>query len=328
MNNKFLRLITLRILSSIFVLFLIITLVFIVIHLAPGNPAQKYLSPNLSQKLFEEISESYNLNSSIFEQYISFVKNVLVGDFGISYNFREPVTLVIKSYLSFTIIFGLISFFLQMIVTFILIYLTFIFKSEKFEKILAGINLSIYSIPVFISSILLIYIFSFKLNILPSSGLKSFNFYNFNSFQKIIDYFQHLILPLVACSFTAIPIYYKYLYGSIKNINNANYVKNLEMIGVNKNKILFNNIIPNSLNTLIAVAGVELGVLLGGSVLIETIFGLPGMGRLTMMAVVTRDYPLIIATVLIASIIVLVTNLITDIIRTIIDKRLLKSLLS
>ncbi|MBU0475982.1 MAG: ABC transporter permease [Bacteroidetes bacterium] len=328
MNSKLLRIMALRILSSIFVLFLVISLVFVIIHLAPGNPSQKYLSPNLSQKLYEEVSESYNLNSSLFNQYLAFVKNVINGDLGISYNYRQPVISVIKSYLSFTIIFGFISFFLQMIVAFILVYLTFIFKSEKFEKYLVNINLTIYSIPIFISSILLIYIFSFKLNILPSSGLKSFDFYNLNSFQKVADYTQHLILPFIASSFAAIPIYYKYFYGSIKNIVNANFVKNLEMIGLNKNKILFSNIIPNSLNTLIAVAGVELGLLLGGSVLVETIFGLPGMGRLTMMAVVSRDYPLIIATVLFASLIVLVINLVSDIIRTIIDKRLLKSLLS
>jgi peptide/nickel transport system permease protein len=328
MNNKLLRIFLLRIFSSMIVLFLVISFVFVLIHIAPGNPAQKYLSPNLSQKLFEEVSNSYSLNKSLFGQYIAFVKNIIMLDFGVSYNYHKPVAEIITRYFSFTVLFGLISFVFQMIITFIMVYITIILKSEKFEKTLSNINITFYSIPIFISSIFLIYIFSYKLNVLPSSGLKSFDFIGMNSFQMIIDYVKHLILPLIAGSFVAIPIYYKYLYGSIKNIQNSNFIKNLELIGMSKNKILFHSIIPNSLNTLIAVAGVELGVLLSGSVLVETIFGLPGMGRLTMTAIGSRDYPLIIAIVLLSSVIILVVNLITDIIRAIIDKRLLKSMLS
>jgi len=166
------------------------------------------------------------------------------------------------------------------------------------------------------------------MNIFPPSGIKSFNHYELNFFQQIADYSKHLILPLVASSFVAIPIYYKYLYSSIKNISSSNFINNLQIIGLSKNRILFQNIIPNSLSSLIAVAGVELGVLLGGSVLIETIFGLPGMGRLTMTAVMTRDYPLIIAAVLLSSVIVLMVNLLSDIVRVLIDKKLIRSLLS
>lgn len=328
MKDKLPRIIMLRILSSLFILFLVISFVFALIHLSPGNPAQKFLSPNLNQKLFEEISSSYNLNGSLFEQYRSFVLNIFKGDFGVSYNYRQPVIMLIKDYFLFTIIFGLIAFIFQMVVTLFLVYLAVKFKSEKFDLFLSKINLTLYSIPRFISGVLLIYIFAFKLKLLPSSGLKSFDFYEYNSLQQLADYSKHLILPLIATSFTTIPIYFKYLYGSIKNVSNANFVKNLEIIGINKNKILLQNIIPNSLNSLIAVAGIELGILLGGSVIIETIFGLPGMGRLTMTAVISRDYPLIIATVLLSSIIILVVNLLFDVLRAIFDKRLIKNMLS
>jgi peptide/nickel transport system permease protein len=194
--------------------------------------------------------------------------------------------------------------------------------------LLANINLTIYSVPIFVSGILLVYIFSFQLNILPSSGLKSFDVGDENILWIIMDYSRHLILPVIASSFTAIPIYYKYLFGAIQDIRKTNYIKNLELLGFSKKTILFKNIIPNSLGSLISVAGVELGILLGGSVIVETIFGLPGMGRLTLSAVITRDYPLIVGAVLISSSIILLINLFADILKIFIDKRLLKNVLS
>jgi ABC-type dipeptide/oligopeptide/nickel transport system permease component len=146
--------------------------------------------------------------------------------------------------------------------------------------------------------------------------------------EQFLDYSSHLVLPLLASSFVGIPIYYKYFLASVESNLEKVYVQNLEVMGVSKKSILFKHIFPNSINSVIAVAGVELGVLLGGSVIVETIFGLPGMGRLTMSAVITRDYPLIIGTVLISSAIILVVNLLADLLRVAIDKRLLKELLS
>ena len=189
------------------ILFFVVSLVFVIIHLSPGNPAQKFLSPNLNQKLFEEISESYKLNDSLIDQYTAFIKNSFAGNFGISYNYREPVNLVIKKYFSFTLLFGLFSFSFHIIITFLLVYFTFR-SAKKFEKLFSNITLTLYSVPIFISSVLLIYIFSFKMNIFPPSGIKSFNHYELNFFQQIADYSKHLILPLVASSFVAIPIYY------------------------------------------------------------------------------------------------------------------------
>ncbi len=328
MNSSLLKIIFHRISSSLLVLFLVISFVFVIIHLSPGDPSLKYLSPKLSPKLFKEISEMYKFNGTFIEQYIAFVRNIFSGDFGISYSYRQSVTTVVKDYFIFTILFGLVAFSFQIIAALLLAYLSFHFKSRWLEKMLSSISLTLYSVPLFISGILLLYFFTFKFSLFPASGLRSFNFSELSFGLQMLDYLKHLFLPLLASSFVAIPIYYKYLYSSIKTNSSRNFVKNLAIMGVSENIILFKNIIPNSLNSLIAVAGVELGVLLGGSVIVETIFGLPGMGRLTMMAVMSRDYPLIIATVILSSVVILVVNLISDIVRIMIDKRLLKRLLS
>jgi len=328
MNREHLKIISSRILSSILVLFLVVSFVFVIIHTSPGNPAHKYLSPKLSPELYEEISESYNLNSSIVEQYYSFIANVFSGDLGVSYNYREPVISVILPYLRFTIIFATIAFIFQIVVSFLLVYFVVHYNSRVLAKYLSNINLSLYSIPVFITSVFLVYFFSYQLNIFPSSGLTSLNFRELNVFQQLWDYFRHLFLPLIASSLIGIPIYYKYLFDSVKSNLNKLFVKNLEVIGVLKKKILFKHVFPNSINSVIAVAGVEYGILLGGSVIVETIFALPGMGRLTMSAVISRDYPLIIGTVFASAIIIMFVNLFADLLRVVIDKRLFKGLVS
>ncbi|MCF6271349.1 MAG: ABC transporter permease [Melioribacteraceae bacterium] len=328
MNKEYIKIVASRILSSLLVLFLVVSFVFLIIHISPGNPAHKYLSPKLSSELYKEISDSYNLNSSLVEQYFSFVKNVFSGDLGVSYNYREPVVSVILPYLKFTLIFATLSFLFQIVVSVLLVYFVVHYNSKRFAKYLSNLNLSLYSVPVFITSVFLIYFFSYQLSLFPSSGLTSFNFSELNIVQKFIDYFRHLFLPLIASSLVGIPIYYKYLLDSVKSNLNKIYIKNLKVIGVSKKEILFKHVFPNSINSVIAVAGVEYGILLGGSVIVETIFALPGMGRLTMSAVITRDYPLIIGTVLTSAIIIMLVNLFADLLRVAIDKRLFKGLLS
>ena len=326
-NNKsilFLR----RFLSSLLVLFLLITFVFIIIRLSPGDPSQKYLSPKLSPKLHEEISISYQLDKSITTQYIAFVKNIFIGDLGTSYSYRRSVISVISDYLPFTIIFSIMAFVLQILLSLLLLYFSIRYKYKLLDKLLINSTSAIYAIPVFLSSVFLIYIFSYNFNIFSSSGIRSFNFDELSIFEKFLDYLNHLVLPLLAISLTGIPIYFKYLRDIIISNLNSNYVLSLTSMGMNRRKIIIGHVLPNSISAVIAVAGVEIGILLGGALIIETIFSLPGMGQLTMNAVLERDYPLIIGCTITVGILILVVNFIADIGRVLVDKRLLKELMA
>ncbi len=328
MNTALLRKIALRIFSSVIVLFLVVSFVFIIINIAPGNPAQKYLSHKISTSLYEGVKESFKLNEPVYTRYIAFVKNIVAGNFGVSYTYRKPVLSVISDYLPFTIIFSLLSFLIQLFLSFLLVYIVVKNKSKIVEKTISNTLLTLYSTPLFLLSVLLIYLFSFKLQIFPSTGFYSYSSYNLPFFEKMLDYFNHLFLPIVASSFVGIPIYYRYLLTSVRKSLGSHFIINLKINGVSDRVIFLKHIIKNSTNTVVAIAGIELGILLGGSVLVETIFGLPGMGRLTMNAVASRDYPLIAGAILVAGILILLANLIADIIRIIIDKRLLKGELS
>lgn len=328
MNKDFVKLILRRIATSFIVLFLMATFIFILLRISPGDPVQKFISPELSAGLADKVRESFNLNSSIIDQYESFLLNLLKGDLGISYNYREPVLKVIMQYLPFTIIFSLISFFIQIGVGGSLALLAVRKINKHIDKIISRMNLLFYALPSFVIGVFLILIFSEILNILPSSGLRSFDFDSFSLFGKAKDYIIHLIMPVITLSLGGIAVFFRYLRDSLEETQNKLFVLNLRANGLDEKTITLKHIIPNAAGPLIAVAGVELGILLGGALITEVIFSLPGMGRLTVNAILQRDYPLIIGCTLIAGILVIVSNLAADIIRAKIDKRLIKGILN
>ena len=328
MNKDFIKLILRRLATSLIVLFLMITFVFILLRISPGDPAQKFVSPELSTELADKVRESFNLNSSIFDQYKSFLFNLLKGDLGISYNYREPVFKVIMQYLPFTIIFSLISFFIQIGLGGSLALLAVKKINKPLDRMATRFNLFLYALPSFVVGVFLILILSEVLNILPSSGLRSFDFDSFSGIGKTKDYIMHLIMPVITLSLGGVAVFFRYLRDSLEETMNKPFALNLRANGFDERTITFRHIIPNAVGPLIAVAGVELGMLLGGALITEVIFSLPGMGRLAVNAILQRDYPLITGCTVTAGILVMLSNLTADIIRAKIDKRLVKGILN
>ncbi len=328
MKNETFKILLRRVLSSLMVLFLLITFVFILLRLSPGDPADKYISPKLNPQLVNHIRESFNLNSSVFEQYKSFVVNLCRGDFGFSYNYRLPVLSVIMDYLPFTLIFSIISFSIQISLGFFLAIISVKKINGYLDKAFSKLSLVVYAIPSFVIGVFLIYLFSASLNIFPSSGLRSFDSNDYSFLQSFLDYAKHMILPLVTLSMGGVAVFYKYLRDNLEETYNNQFVLYLTANGLTEKKILLKHIIPNAIGPLIAVAGVELGVLFGGALITEVIFALPGMGRLTINAILSRDYPLIIGCTLVSGILVVVSNLAADLLKAKIDKRLIKGILN
>ncbi len=328
MKKSVTKILFVRLFSSLVILFLLISLIFVLIRIAPGDPVQKYISPELSKELAEKVRESFDLNGSVFNQYLSFVKNLFSGNFGISYNYRSPVIAVIKDYFLFTLAFSFICISVQLVFSYILAITAFKKKGSLIDKFLSRISFVIYSIPSFITAIILIYIFSLTLGLLPSSELKSINFDELSMLEKIFDYFRHLILPVATLSLGGIVIFYKYLRDNFDSISKKSFVVYLRTIGQSENEILNKHIIPNALGPFISVAGVELGMLLSGALITEVIFGLPGMGRLTVNAILLRDYPLVVGCTFVSGVLIVLSNLFADLLKVKIDKRLVREILN
>ena len=304
MKNSVTRILFVRLLSSIVILFLLISSIFVLLRIAPGDPVQKFISPEFSNQLADKVRESFHLNGSILDQYLNFIKNLVSGDFGISYNYHSPVLSVIKDYLPFTLIFSFI------------------------DKAFSNMSLAIFSIPGFVTAIILIYVFSVVFHLLPSSDLKSINFEDLTFPEKLFDYFKHLILPVATLSLGGIVIFYKYLRDNFDSVGQKSFVQFLRTLGVNDNDILKKHIVPNAFGPLISVAGVQLGLLLSGALITEVIFGLPGMGRLTVNAILMRDYPLVIGCTFVSGALIIFSNFLADLVKAKIDKRLVTEILN
>lgn len=314
--------------TSVLILFLTVSFLFVLVRIAPGNPSQKYLSPNLSPQLIEKVKSSFQLDKPMAEQYISFVKNAFTGDFGVSYNYHRPVSEVIFEVLPFTLFFSLSAFTIQFIGGLFLALWAFNHHKKLLDKFLSKGSIILYAVPSFVSGLFFVYIFSVQLKLFPSSGIKSIGTLEENIFFLGLDYLHHLFLPVLVLSLTGLPIYFKYFREHFEEHQQKLYAIYLRANGVAKRKIFLSHIIPNSLNSIIAYAGVDLGILFSGALITEVIFSLPGMGRLTVNAILEHDYPLIIGCTLTAGVLIILTNLLADLIRMKIDKRLVKGLIN
>jgi len=317
-----------RIASSVLVLLLLVTFIFILVRLAPGNPAQKYISPKLSPQLAENVTRSFGLDKPIYVQYYTFVKNLFSGDFGISYNYRQPVFTVVKDYFLFTLVFSIISFVIQFLLGYMFAKYSFSKPGKLIDKLFSKSSIIIFSVPTFVIGLILVYIFSVKLDILPTSGIKSIYHDDLNSFEKLKDYFIHLVLPMITLSLAGVAVFYKYLRDNFDSVKNSSFILNLRTNGFTEKEIFKKHLLPNAIQPLISIAGIEFGVLLGGALLTEIIFSLPGMGRLTVNAIMNQDFPLVIACSFIAGLMMVLSNLAADLIKIKMDKRFIKGLLN
>lgn len=327
MNKVIIGAISKRVLTSIMVLFLVITFVFFLVRLAPGNPAQKFLSPDFSPQLSEQVLKSFSLDKPVLQQYLSFIKNLFTFDLGISYTYRRPVTLVVFEFLSFTFVFALFAFIIQSIISFWLAVLSVKNRNGLIDKLTDKISLLIFATPSFVIGLILILIFSVNLDLLPTAGLKSIDNDQMSFLNRILDYLLHLILPLITLSAGGIAIFFRYIRDNLNDLYNHNFVLNLRSMGYDEKTILRKHVLPNTLGPFLTIAGIELGILFGGALITEVIFGLPGMGRLTISAIFERDYPLVIGCTFAATSLMIISNFIADIFKIIVDKRLVKDLL-
>jgi peptide/nickel transport system permease protein len=198
----------------------------------------------------------------------------------------------------------------------------------RFDKTVSKLSVIIYATPAFVLGVFLIYVFSVKLNLFPSSGSKSLDYDSFSFFGKVGDYFWHLTLPLITLSSAGIAMFYKYLRDNLEETYQQPFIINLRASGYDEKVILKKHVLPNAIKPLISVAGIELGMLLGGVLITEIIFGLPGMGRLMINSIFARDYPLVIGCTLTAAFLMVLTNFVADLLKMKLDKRMIKGLMN
>jgi len=304
-----------RFLQALVVMF-IISLLSFTIKNNLGDPLREMVSQSVSEAEREQLREEFGLNDPFHIQYLRFLKNTLKGDLGTSYFFKKPALEVILAKLPATLelVFGA-----TLIIMFFSIPMgiySAINPEKIFSKIIMGISIIGISIPVFLTAILSIYLFSIILGWLPSfgRGITVHVIGNWETGFLNVDGLLHLLLPCMALASIMLPLFTRLIRSEMMEVLQTDYVKFAWAKGLHPRRVWFLHAFKNTLLPVITVGGVQIGTMVAYTILTETIFQWPGMGFLFLEAVHRADTPLIVAYLIVVGVIFVITNTVVDII--------------
>lgn len=309
-----------RLIQTIPVLIGISIIVFILVKLQPGDPFSSMMDPNLSKEMQEKMLEKLGYNDPIIVQYFKWLLRAMQGDLGYSIQFKQPVLSVISSRLGNTVILSLCSMIISILIAIPCGVISATKQRTKTDYIVTVFAFMGLSIPSFFFGMLLIKVFSVDLGWLPISGMISTGV-KLSGWAYAFDIGKHMVLPMVVLALMNTASLMRYTRSDMIEILKTDYIRTARSKGVRKRNIIYQHALKNELLPLITVVTMQIPSLLSGALLTETIFVWPGIGRLNYNAVMSRDYPLIMGIVMMVAVISLLTNLLADILYSVVDKR-------
>ena len=317
------------------VLFGMSVIVFAIVHLIPGNPAETMLGERATPEAIERLTQEYGLNEPLPTQYVLYVKNILSGDLGTSLRSKRPISEEIWPYLAATIELAFASMLFAVVIGVNAGIISAWRRQSLFDYVSMLIALIGVSIPVFWLGLMEQWIFANELHWLPSTGRDNArdpvqaitHLYLIDSliagrWDQFLDVVRHLILPSIALGTIPMAIIARITRSSMLEVMNADYVRTARAKGVKGFSTVYVHALKNALIPILTVVGVQVGFLLGGAVLTETIFGWPGIGRYIYEAISFRDYPVIQSGILVVATLFVLINLLVDLLYAWIDPRI------
>jgi peptide/nickel transport system permease protein len=306
-------------------LFGITTISFFIIHLAPGKPTDilSELNPKITPEAREKLERYYGLDKPIPVQYLMWLKRVIKLDFGESFSTdRRPVWDKIKERLPITIGINLLSMLLIFAVGIPIGISSATRQYSTYDKVTTVIVFVGYAMPGFWLALLLMLLFGVQLHWLPISGIKSMNYDTLSLFGKVIDIGKHLILPVFVAAFGSLAGISRYMRSSMLEVIRQDYIVTARAKGLPESVVIYKHALRNALLPVITLLGLSVPGLIGGSVIFEQIFSIPGMGQLFWLSVMQRDYPVIMGLLTIGGVLTLIGNMLADICYAIADPRI------
>lgn len=305
-----------RIAQAIPMIIVISIVSFMLIRIAPGDPVTAHISPESSIEDIEQIRENMGLNDNYLVQYSRWSKSILKGDFGYSYSNHRPVLKQITERIPATLGLMASAMILSIVLGTIIGLISAMNKGGIFDKIFVLLSYVGISIPSFWFGMMLIHLLSLKLNLLPSIGMRTIGVNTFS------DLLRHAIMPILTLSISDTAVISRYVRTRTIEQIDEDYVMTEIAQGASKREVFFKSILKNSLLPLITIVGMSLPSLVSGAFITESIFGWPGLGQLGMNAIFAYDYPMIMATTMFASLLLILGNLISDVLYGIVDPRI------
>ncbi|MDI2585640.1 ABC transporter permease [Psychrobacillus sp. NEAU-3TGS] len=303
-----------RLLSLIPVLLVVAVVVFLLMHITPGDPAAVILGPEASPAEVAELREELGLNKPPIEQFVSWFGNVLQGDFGTSIFMKQPVSQAFFEHLGPTLSLAIMAQVLAIVVAIPLGVLAAKFRGSILDQTFMGISLLGISVPSFLLGLFLILLVGVELKWLPVAGYKSID-------AGLLNHIKYLILPAIALGSMQAALIARMTRSSMLDVLNANYIKTARSKGVKETIIVIKHTLRNAFIPILTIIGQTFGTLVAGAAVVETVFNIPGIGQLIINSVERRDFAVIQGSVLLIAVSYVLINLVIDLLYGVIDPR-------
>jgi peptide/nickel transport system permease protein len=298
---------------------------FAVIHLAPGSPTdlQAQMNTKVSAEYIQRLRSFYGLDKPLHVQYLIWLKKLIKLDFGNSFSpDNRKVIDKIAERIPVTIMINLLSLFLILIVAIPIGVLSATHQNSFFDKFTTIYVFIGFAVPTFWLALLCMILFGVQLGWLPISGLKSLGFLQSSFTAVAVDRVKHLILPVLISAFGGIAGFSRYVRSNMLEVIRQDYIKTARAKGLSEQAVVYRHALRNALLPVITILGLSVPGLIGGSVIFETIFAIPGMGQLFYQSAMARDYPVIMGNLVIVALLTLLGNLLADISYSLADPRI------
>jgi len=281
--------------------------VFLLLHLSPGDPVDLIAGPRATPETIENIKINLGLDKPLIVQYFKFLINLFKGDLGTSILQQRPVTTIIKEALPVTIELGLASIIVSFFIALPLGIMAAVHRNTWKDYASMSGALVAMSLPTFWLGLMLIYFFAYKYRWFPVSGYGTW---------------KHLVLPLIAISLTGIAINARMIRSSMLEVIRQDYIRTARSKGLPEKVVIRGHALKNALIPVVTMLGLRIGWIIGGSVITEIIFARPGVGRLMVNAIYARDYPVVQGAMVVLTASIIIGNMIADILYLILDPRI------
>ena len=295
---------------------------FFVMHLAPGDPTALFINPNVDPQELARIRANWGLDQTVIVQYFYWLGNALRGNFGVSYTTGLPVMQEIVERLPATLLLMISSYILTLLITIPLGVISAVKKGSWFDNLVTVISFAGMATPTFWFGLMLMLLFSVQLGWLPAVGMYDVGMRDGGWGMRAWDVVRHMILPLLTMTLLGLAGMTRYQRAAMLEVLNQDYIRTARAKGLPERVVIFKHALRNALIPIVTILGLSLPDLFGGAFIIETIFAWPGMGRLGVMAIFQRNYPLIMGITVFSAVLIVLGNLLADMAYAWVDPRI------
>jgi len=304
-------------------IFGIVVLNFLLLKMLPGDVADTIAmeSGSATEESMAAIRERLGLNLGLFEQIVNYLNNLAHFDLGKSARLGVPVTDLIVGRLPDTLLLVLSALGFALLIGIVLGWVMSAFAGKWPDRVISVVLMLIYAIPGFWLGLMAIVLFSVTMNWLPSNGNASIGA-GLTGWDALVDRLRHLIMPALSLSLFYAAVYARLTRATMLEVQQQDFMRTAAAKGLHPVVLQFRHALRNALIPVTTVAGMHLGNMLGGAMVVETVFGWPGMGRLALDSVVNRDFSVLLGILLLSSILVIIANVVVDILQSWLDPRI------